>query len=129
LSVETDTEEMAQYREEERAGSGHVLVGYGTEPTPAVGRRRRPRRATVTSPVPGTPAPTTPGPAPQVVSPLVRRLARDHGVDVRALRGTGAGGVITREDVEQAAGPAARPSTPVAAVQPSTPEVAAQPST
>jgi len=122
ISVETDAEEMAQYREEERAGTGHVLVGYGPEPTSAVGRRRRPRRATATTPVPGTPAPATPGPAPLVVSPLVRRLAQEHGIDLRGLRGTGPDGMITREDVERAVAAAqpspaeAAPSSPAAAV-------------
>jgi len=129
ISVETDTEEMAQYREEERAGSGHVLVGYGTDPTPAVGRRRRPRRANATTPVPGTPAPATPGPAPLVVSPLVRRLAREHGVDVRRLRGTGPGGMITREDVEQAAAAKAQPSPQPAEATPTPAAAAPLPST
>lgn len=35
--------------------------------------------------------------------PLVRKLARDLGVDLAVLRGTGPGGTITREDVEAAA--------------------------
>ena len=34
-----------------------------------------------------------------VLSPVVRRLITDHGIDVAALRGTGPGGRITREDV------------------------------
>lgn len=33
-------------------------------------------------------------------SPLVRKLAREHGLDLRQIRGTGLGGRITREDVE-----------------------------
>ncbi len=43
------------------------------------------------------------------VSPAVRRLAREHHIDVRSLRGTGTGGRITAGDVLQAAamGPAA----------------------
>lgn len=35
-----------------------------------------------------------------LAKPPVRKLARDLGVDLRAVSGTGAGGVITREDVE-----------------------------
>jgi 2-oxoglutarate dehydrogenase E2 component (dihydrolipoamide succinyltransferase) len=35
-----------------------------------------------------------------VVSPLVRRLARDHRIDLSQIRGSGAGGRVRREDVE-----------------------------
>ena len=35
-------------------------------------------------------------------SPLVRRLAKEHGVDLTALEGTGAGGRITKQDIEAA---------------------------
>ena len=33
-------------------------------------------------------------------SPLVRKLAKEHGLDLRQIRGTGLGGRVTREDVE-----------------------------
>jgi pyruvate dehydrogenase E2 component (dihydrolipoamide acetyltransferase) len=48
-------------------------------------------------------------------SPLVRKLAAEHNVDISALRGTGIAGRVTRRDLESylAAPPAARP--PVAA--------------
>ncbi|MEH0930478.1 dihydrolipoamide acetyltransferase family protein [Micromonospora sp. CPCC 205558] len=108
----------ATYREEERAGSGNVLIGYGTGHGNATRRRRRPRLALAPEPVDaGTDAdptvPTAPGvgsgagdpsrsPAALVISPIVRRLAREHGVDLGAVRGTGPGGVIRRADVEAA---------------------------
>ena len=38
------------------------------------------------------------------VSPAVRRLARSLGVDLKTVTGTGAGGAITPEDVQTAAG-------------------------
>jgi pyruvate dehydrogenase E2 component (dihydrolipoamide acetyltransferase) len=41
------------------------------------------------------------GPVP-VISPLVRRLAREHGVDLRQLDGSGPDGLILRADVEDA---------------------------
>ncbi len=41
------------------------------------------------------------GPVP-VISPLVRKLAKDHGVDLRALHGSGPEGLILRADVEAA---------------------------
>ncbi|GER23827.1 dihydrolipoamide acetyltransferase component of pyruvate dehydrogenase complex [Zafaria cholistanensis] len=40
--------------------------------------------------------------APLVVSPIVRKLARDHAVDVAALRGSGPDGLVLRADVEAA---------------------------
>jgi pyruvate dehydrogenase E2 component (dihydrolipoamide acetyltransferase) len=47
------------------------------------------------------------------ISPLARKLAADLGIDPAAIRGTGPGGVIRREDVEAAA--AARAAAPAAA--------------
>jgi pyruvate dehydrogenase E2 component (dihydrolipoamide acetyltransferase) len=41
------------------------------------------------------------GPVP-VISPLVRRLARDHGLDLREIAGSGPEGLILRADVEYA---------------------------
>jgi 2-oxoisovalerate dehydrogenase E2 component (dihydrolipoyl transacylase) len=47
-----------------------------------------------------------------LAKPPVRKLARDLGVDLRALDGSGPGGVITRDDVQSAAVPAsAQPGT------------------
>ncbi|MFJ1996875.1 dihydrolipoamide acetyltransferase family protein [Streptomyces asiaticus] len=55
------------------------------------------------------------GPLP-VISPLVRRLAREHDVDLRQLRGSGPEGLILRADVERAvAGTAPAPATPAPA--------------
>ncbi|MEV6419627.1 dihydrolipoamide acetyltransferase family protein [Streptomyces sp. NPDC051662] len=84
--------------------SGNVLVGYGTGAP--VARRRRVRRAplsassAVTAPV-HEPVNSAAGAVP-VVSPLVRRLAREHGLDLRELTGSGRDGLILRCDVEQA---------------------------
>jgi len=55
-------------------------------------------------------------------SPLVRRLAKEHGIDLASLEGTGAGGRITKEDIESviaaqstaAGAPSAAPSAPAA---------------
>jgi pyruvate dehydrogenase E2 component (dihydrolipoamide acetyltransferase) len=46
----------------------------------------------------------------QRVSPVARRLAEEHGVDLRRVEGTGPGGRITKEDVEAAAQRAATPT-------------------
>ncbi|MGA8595344.1 MAG: 2-oxoglutarate dehydrogenase, E2 component, dihydrolipoamide succinyltransferase [Bryobacteraceae bacterium] len=54
------------------------------------------------------PYPPTPGPAPAPIqeeepgplSPLVRKMAREYNIDLSQVRGTGAGGRITKQDVE-----------------------------
>ncbi|HEU4399004.1 MAG TPA: 2-oxoglutarate dehydrogenase, E2 component, dihydrolipoamide succinyltransferase, partial [Actinomycetota bacterium] len=58
-----------------------------------------------------------------VVSPLVRRLAREHDIDLAQVEGSGSGGRVRREDVEaylagRGKQPAARPA-PAAAAAPS----------
>ena len=70
------------------------------------------------------------------VSPLVRRLAREHNIDLRQVTGTGAGGRITKQDIENylaarqaAVAPAAKPapapaSAPAAAPAPQAPAAA-----
>jgi 2-oxoisovalerate dehydrogenase E2 component (dihydrolipoyl transacylase) len=73
-------------------GSGNVLIGYGTKTSTGV-RRRHPRRRPQNHPA---------GPV-RVISPLVRKLARDAGLDLTAIQGSGPSGVICRADVEQAA--------------------------
>ncbi len=93
---------------EDDEGSGNVLIGYGTGTSRGGSARRRrpaPRRRRHTTV-------TTAAPEPQsrtiaVVSPLVRRMARESGVDLATLAGTGPDGLIVRRDVEQAIHPAA----------------------
>jgi 2-oxoisovalerate dehydrogenase E2 component (dihydrolipoyl transacylase) len=90
----------------ETEGSGNVLVGYGTGAPPA--RRRRVRRMAADVVTSVADAPAAPqdsgrddGPVP-VISPLVRRLARENGLELRELTGSGRDGLILRADVEQA---------------------------
>lgn len=110
ITIAVDVSSGAEtYREEEQVGSGNVLIGYGT-PAAGGGRRRRSRRTTAPAST-VTPAPVAPvAPAeeaaghgrpkvPRATSPLVRRLARDGGIDLAEVQPTGAGGVITRADV------------------------------
>ncbi|MFD5750933.1 dihydrolipoamide acetyltransferase family protein [Streptomyces sp. NPDC127033] len=88
--------------------SGNVLVGYGTGAPVARRRRVRPPvngARTAPSAVRDGGAAGAPGPVPgpvAVVSPLVRRLAREHGLDLRTLTGSGRDGLILRCDVERA---------------------------
>ena len=91
------------------AGSGNVLIGYGTPDSPPGRRRRRAgispalMAPAATSAVMTSPAVIAPaGIAPAVISPPVRLLAKRAGVALKDVPGTGAGGVITRRDVEAA---------------------------
>ncbi|MEU6034245.1 dihydrolipoamide acetyltransferase family protein [Actinomadura sp. NPDC047616] len=140
-----------RYREEERAGSGNVLVGYGTGSSKRSRRRPRVKRPgpeasrPLTAAPPG-PATVKPGPVggalkggaagavvpsvstsrlaalpraeadaalrlagrgagkevPRVISPLVRRLAEEHGIDLALVTPSGPRGVVLRRDVEAA---------------------------
>ncbi|MCP2342080.1 dihydrolipoamide acetyltransferase family protein [Actinomadura rupiterrae] len=135
ITVEPLTDPAAEtYREEERAGSGNVLIGYGTPEGPTRGRRRRPRIPAAQAPTPtAPPSPaqaTAPKPAAsgsaagrttvhRVVSPLVRRLARDSGLQLADITPTGPDGLITRGDVLRAA--AAAVDTPTTLSAPATP--------
>src|SRR6478672_6625626 len=75
--------------------SGSVLIGYGT----SSGHRRRHRPARSPAAGDGSVAPN--GRVP-VASPLIRQLARNGGVDLTTIRGSGRGGLITRADVDAA---------------------------
>ena len=88
----------------------------------------------VAAPVVSAPAPVAAAsvaqPSDAYVTPIVRKLASELGVNLAAVKGTGVGGRIRKEDVISAAKPAAA-STPVAnqapaAAKPSAP-VAASP--
>ena len=57
------------------------------------------------------------GPRSQILSPLVRKLAAEHGVDLARVQGTGTGGRITKNDVLAAAAPPAPAAPAPAAVQ------------
>lgn len=86
------------------------LVGYG--PKGGGIKRRRPRAQAAAAPAPVEVAPepepqpepvaATGGPVP-LTKPPVRKLAKELGVDLRAITGSGQNGIITREDVQRAA--------------------------
>ena len=124
-------------------GRTSVLVGYGPR---SVVAKRRPRRgaadtadtadaadrtdrteATAATPAPqpvvGAPAAATPASMSVLAKPPVRKLAKDLGVDLASLTGTGPDGVITRADVEAAVRPAADGAAPDG--QPTVPTVPA----
>jgi 2-oxoisovalerate dehydrogenase E2 component (dihydrolipoyl transacylase) len=99
-TVAADVEKEA-YRQEERAGSGNVLIGYGTSGQSGGTRRRKPVRAAVAASAVSTPTLNRTGPV-AVRSPIVRRLARDEGLDLHSIPATGADGAVTRGDVLRA---------------------------
>lgn len=102
--------------------SGAVLIGYGTSGHTATSRTRPSKRGRAgsgtTTAAAGSGAPSGEARAPKVTSPIVRKLARERGVDVAALTGTGPDGLITRADVLSAAqggeAPQAAPATQAA---------------
>jgi 2-oxoisovalerate dehydrogenase E2 component (dihydrolipoyl transacylase) len=76
-----------------------VLVGYGVK----LGTTsRRARKTTPRQTGNGSTSATAAGPA-ALAKPPVRKMARDLGVDLAGLAGTGPQGSITRDDVQQAA--------------------------
>ena len=76
------------------------------------GERQQARRRRLARPggAPTRPGPTGPSQRP-LATPPVRKYAKDHGVDLAVLTGTGKDGRVTHEDVDRALEPvAARPS-------------------
>ena len=99
--------------------SGAALAPVAATPAPT------PPPAPV-APTPVAPAAPVSQPQDAYVTPIVRKLANDLGVNLASVRGTGIGGRIRKEDVESAAPKsAAVTSAPVAAAAPQTPRPAA----
>ncbi len=106
------------------SGRSSVLVGYGVrEGAPPSRRRRHP------APTPAAPAPTARTGAPSarpLAKPPVRVLARELGIDLADVAGSGAGGLVTRADLlahtaappAPAVPPAPAPPAPAAPPQP-----------
>jgi 2-oxoisovalerate dehydrogenase E2 component (dihydrolipoyl transacylase) len=113
----------ASDKQEGSVGEGReaVLIGYGVANEDAIVTRKHRRQSGTPTPAPAlapvAAAPvaptssvaTTPTLAPRSTPP-VRLYAKQHGVDISALTGTGRDGLITRGDVEQALSGA--PGTP-----------------
>ncbi len=103
-------------------------------PAPAVPRPAAPAPAV---PVAAAPAPASSGSTGERIhsSPLVRRMAKEHGIDLSAVEGTGAGGRISKQDIEAviagggapAAAAAYSAPAPAASSRPAPPPPAAAP--
>src|SRR5882757_3555643 len=98
-------------------------------PAPAAPRPAAPAPA---SPVAAAPAPASSGSTGERIhsSPLVRRMASEHGIDLSTVTGTGAGGRISKQDIEAviagggapaAASPAYSAPAPAASSRPAPP--------
>ncbi|MEU0427535.1 2-oxoglutarate dehydrogenase, E2 component, dihydrolipoamide succinyltransferase, partial [Streptomyces canus] len=107
-------------------------------PAPQAPSAPAPQQQTAPAPDPApaapapAPAPVTPAPAPAAtsgddgayVTPLVRKLAAENGVDLAAVKGTGVGGRVRKQDViaaaeaaKAAAAPAPAAAAPAAAAK------------
>ncbi|MFC4149140.1 dihydrolipoamide acetyltransferase family protein [Micromonospora mangrovi] len=126
-------------------GRTAVLVGYGPRNAPA---KRRARKdgvpAQAAAPAQAAPAPVAPAPQPVAVEtvvtapangngaggtrtgglvlakPPVRKLAKDLGVDLGTLTGSGPLGSITREDIQRAASGTPAAAEPLTVAAPAT---------
>ncbi|MFM7718481.1 MAG: dihydrolipoamide acetyltransferase family protein [Actinomycetota bacterium] len=131
-----------------------TTVGVGTEvaiiqgegeaaaPAPAAVVAPAPVAPAPVAPAPVAPAPVAPAPVPPapvapaaapvatgprsaIHSPLVRRLAAEHGVDLANVSGTGTGGRITKQDVLAFVASGAHRAAPAAEAPAPTPVVPA----
>jgi 2-oxoisovalerate dehydrogenase E2 component (dihydrolipoyl transacylase) len=123
-TVPAESAMPAESTPEDEAGAHSVLVGYGVKASATTRRARRtaadrPATAEVPTPpeVPVEPleVPAEPGVAaaraqskpplgtPTLAKPPVRKLAKDLGISLAALAGSGPDGSITRDDVQRAA--------------------------
>ena len=121
-------------QEDEEAEVGQVLaiIGDSSAAAPAAPAAPAPAAA---APAPATPAaPAAPASAPDTpatpaapaadgeayVTPLVRKLAKDNGIDLSTVKGTGVGGRIRKQDVQAAiaAKGSTAPAAPAASAAP-----------
>src|SRR6266851_4152159 len=108
-------------------------------PAPAAPAQAPPRPgAPVPAAAPVAAAPASSGSTGERIhsSPLVRRMAKEHGIDLSTVEGTGAGGRISKQDIEAviaaasapaAAAPAYSAPAPAASSRPAPPPPAATP--
>ena len=103
-----------------------------TPEAPAPAAEPAPTPAASSAPAPASAAPVSSGATGSYVTPIVRKLAKDKGVDLSTVTGTGVGGRIRKQDVEAAAkaaeearaaaaaaaAPASQESAPAAAAKP-----------
>ncbi|MBG6238598.1 pyruvate dehydrogenase E2 component (dihydrolipoamide acetyltransferase) [Mycetocola sp. CAN_C7] len=107
-AVSSETEEAVADTRSSIDGEkpGAVLVGYGNAGS-VTSRRRRHADAAAPATRPASAPASAPVPAgPVIAKPPIRKLAKDLGVDLKLVAGTGIGGEVTRDDVVREAGQA-----------------------
>lgn len=93
------------------------------EPKPEPKAQPAPAAPAPAAPAPAAPAPAAPaaagdGDGSPYVTPLVRKLASENGVDLASVKGTGVGGRIRKQDVLAAAEAKKAPPAPAAPAAP-----------
>jgi pyruvate dehydrogenase E2 component (dihydrolipoamide acetyltransferase) len=108
----------------EEAPAPEPVAAVDEAPTPAA--EEPPAPAT---PAPAAPAPVASGNGKAFVSPVVARIASEHGVDPNAVAGTGQGGRVTKKDILKfvESGAAQAPAAPAPVPEPATPAAAPAP--
>ena len=100
-------------------------------PAPAPAAEAPTPAAPAATEAPAAAAPVSSGASGSYVTPIVRKLAKDKGVDLSTVTGTGVGGRIRKQDVEAAAKAAeearAAAAAPAPAAEASAPAAAAKP--
>jgi pyruvate dehydrogenase E2 component (dihydrolipoyllysine-residue acetyltransferase) len=81
--------------EADAASSAETPAPVPAQPEPAAPQVPEP----VAPPVPAPAAPDVSGNGKTFVSPVVARIAAEHGVDVGSIQGTGRGGRVTKKDI------------------------------
>jgi len=124
---------------------GTAAATAASAPAPAPARTEAPTRpASIASVPPSAPKPAAPAPAAVPApaaqrpaastgerihsSPLVRRMAKEHGIDLSTVVGTGTGGRISKQDIEAVIAGASQLMTSARTSRPSAPLIMPPPS-
>jgi pyruvate dehydrogenase E2 component (dihydrolipoamide acetyltransferase) len=126
--VEVEAAKVTSEVEAEVSGVlAHILVAEGETvpvrtPLCVIGAANEVVASTATPTIPAVPATERVAPLPPAaasqptgqVTPVARKMAKEHGIDLSQVRGSGPGGRIVAEDVQRAIDEAARPVPPPA---------------